>query len=213
MALNAIKKVPIDFQSFADFGCGEGSFLEEIQTLYPNVDLYGLDFSKESVELCKKRIPNGTFAEHDITKAENPFKKIVDVAISSEVIEHVQEHEAAVKNMSEWCRYLIITVPGGELDEMAKDMGHLRHYTLRSLTKLANDSGLEIVYKRSWGFPMAWPLYSRLRNQAGYGAVTGKYSKKKIMLCRLLYTSFFLNDMFNLGNKHFILLHNPNLKG
>ena len=115
------------------------------------------------------------------------------------------EDEKAIKNMASWCKYLIITVPGGERDQMAIDMGHVRHYTCDSLTERCKAAGLNVLFSRSWGFPLAYPWYARIRNNAGYQAVTGQYSFKKKLVATALYYLFFLNDFFSGGNKVVLL--------
>jgi SAM-dependent methyltransferase len=197
----------------ADIGCGEGSLLAEVASHYPSAELLGCDFSTVSVEACRRRLPDGTFVVHDVHDPANPFGRVVDVAINSEVIEHVEDDRAAVANMASWCRHLILTVPSGELDDMSRQMGHLRHYDERSLTHVVEAAGLEVVECRTWGFPLAHPWYSRMRNRAGYSTVIGRYSTRKRLLTHALYGAFFLNDLFRGGNKLFLLARNPGLAG
>lgn len=204
-------KIPDAISSIADIGCGEGSLLLELEKLYPKASLLGVDYSKSSVDHTATRFKKlgleekGKFSVHDITDPTNPFGRIVDVAVSSEVLEHMNEDELAIENMARWCRYLIITVPGGRRDQMAIDMGHVRHYDNDSLTAKCESAGLEVLFCRSWGFPFAYPWYARLRDRAGYSAVTGSYGLKKRIVSTLLYYLFFLNDLFFGGNKVILL--------
>lgn len=195
--------------SLGDFGCGDGSLLSELSKANPSLTLFGCDFSNTSVEQCKKRLPQATLSVHDITDPASPFKKMVEVGITSEVLEHIENDELALRNMGNWCKKLIVTVPGGELDETSKEMGHLRHYTRNSLTNLAARAGLEVLHIKEWGFPFAYPWYARMRNNAGYGAVTGKYGLGKKLLCHALYGLFLMNDIFDSGNKLVMLCRNP----
>jgi SAM-dependent methyltransferase len=198
-------------QSIVDIGCGDGTLLSHIGKHYTQTSLFGCDFSSASVRICRERLPRAVFALHDILTESNPFGRVMDVGISSEVIEHVEDDAAAVKNMAMFCRYLILTVPGGKLDESSRQMGHLRHYSRLSLHKVAENAGLDIFYSRSWGFPLAYPLYAWLRNRAGYSAVTGKYGPAKRTACHFLFGLFYINDLFASGNKIFLLARNPRL--
>lgn len=200
-------------ESIADIGCGDGSFLSQARCLYPNASLLGSDLSTTSVEICRKRIPGGSFVVCDITREGNPFGQIVDVGISSEVIEHVTDDVLAVKNMARFCRYLILTVPGGTLDKTSRRMGHLRHYSESALRSLVERGDLDAVFCRTWGYPFAYPLYAKLRDLAGYSVITGEYGPFKRILCHLLYAFFHLNDLFSGGNKIFILARNRRLNG
>ncbi|WP_161598349.1 class I SAM-dependent methyltransferase [Pseudodesulfovibrio senegalensis] len=195
--------------SLGDFGCGDGSLLQELSIATPGVELFGCDYASASVEQSRKRLPNAHIVEHDVTRAESPFGRRVDVGVTSEVLEHIEDHEAALRNMGSWCKRLIVTVPGGALDETSREMGHLRHYTKDSLKELAERAGLQCEEIREWGFPFAYPWYARMRNRAGYGAVTGQYSAGKKLLCHALYSLFFLNDFFDSGNKLVMLCRNP----
>jgi hypothetical protein len=114
-----------------------------------------------------------------------------------------------VRNMSRWCRHLIITVPGGPMDQTAQRMGHLRHYDAERLRRLVDGAGMEVLCLRTWGFPLAYPLYARLRNRAGYEFVTGQYGYGKRALSRLLYMVFYMNDFFRGGNRLFLLARSP----
>ncbi|MGN6733492.1 MAG: methyltransferase domain-containing protein, partial [Candidatus Binatia bacterium] len=56
-----IKKMirPLDFKSVLDVGCGQGSFLKELQTEFPDIRAHGIDISRTAVELARKRMPDG----------------------------------------------------------------------------------------------------------------------------------------------------------
>jgi SAM-dependent methyltransferase len=199
--------------SIADIGCGDGSLLSEISRVYPHAALYGVDSSRVAIDICQHRIPTGTFSIQDICHDPVTLGRSVDVAINSEVLEHVPDDEAALRHMAKCCRYLIITVPGGRLDENAQQMGHLRHYDESSLTALVERVGLEVLYCRSWGCPFAYPFYAQLRNQARHGALTGRYGWRKRAIAHMLYGLFYLNDLFGGGNKIFLLAINPACEG
>ena len=192
-------------ESVADFGCGEGSLLQEIGQNHPQARLYGFDFSPVAASVSSQRLPQAKIVTHDIREPTNPFDEVVDVGISSEVLEHLEDDVAAIRNMACWCRYLIVTVPGGRLDEMARGIGHLRHYDATDLSRAMQQSGLKVLYARAWGFPFAYPWYARLRNAAGSEAVTGHYGPAKRLVAQSFYRLFFLNDLFSGGNKVFLL--------
>jgi len=208
MIMGLLKQVE-PFQSVADFGCGDGSLLELVADKYTDAKLYGTDFAKESVKICQQRIPSATIRLQDLLDSGRPFEEKVDVAISSEVLEHVADDATALANMAKWSRHLIVTVPGGPLDEMAAQMGHVRHYSTETLGKLAKDAGLEIVSLRAWGFPFAYPWYAKLRNRAGMQSVTGSYGPVKMASLNLLYALFYMNDFFSSGNKILMLARTP----
>ncbi len=206
--LRLLKNIPHP-KTIADIGCGEGSLLSDISLRYQSSQLLGCDFSEVSVKQSKQRIPNGRFVVHDLRNPDNPFGEIVDVGINSEVIEHIDDDVSAVRNMASWCRHLIVTVPSGRLDDSARAMGHLRHYTEPSLRRIVEGAGLDVLLIRTWGFPFAYPFYARMRNRVGHEEVTGSYSPMKRLITHSLYGLFYLNDAFRGGNKLFLLASNP----
>ncbi len=193
------------FDSLADVGCGEGTLLTCIARHYPQVRLYGLDLSSESVAVCQRRVPDARLICADVLQTTRPFDRDVDVAVVSEVLEHLDDDHQAVRNLHTWCRHLIITVPSGPMHADAKAMGHRRHYAKDDLTGLLEQCGYHVLAIRAWGFPMAAPVYAWLRGRAGYGAVTGHYGPARRALTHALYAAFFLNDLFDAGNKLFAL--------
>ena len=207
-----LRQIPAP-RSIADVGCGEGSLLAELGRLYPQARLFGADFSEVSVCTSRRRIPRGTFAVSDVRDPQPPFDEAVDVAVISEVLEHVDEDQKAIANLAKWCRHLIVTVPGGRLDELAERMGHLRHFDVPMLRERAERGGFDVLFCRAWGAPFAYPLYARLRNRAGYATVTASYGLAKRMVSHGLYALFYLNDFFPGGNKVFLLGRSRQLAG
>lgn len=207
--MKLINLLPERPRTIADLGCGNGKLLEYIGKKINNFQIFGSDISDRGLDQCRKKYPNGFFSYQDLTIVSNPFDpRVVDLGICSEVIEHLKDDKPALKSLALMCRYVIVTVPSGPLDEMAKGMGHYRHYTADELAKKLNDAGFDVLYKKTWGGPFSYPLYTYLRNKAGVQYVSGKYSPFKILLTNLLYVLFHLNDFFNFGDKVFILAKN-----
>lgn len=209
--LKLIGKLDDAPKSIADVGCGNGKLLQYVNQFYPKAQYYGSDLTLNSILKCKDLFPEGKFYQQNLNVVANPFPEIVDLSICTEVIEHVENDHNALLNMAKFSRYLIITVPSGPVDQMSKDMGHLRHYSEEALIEKLDKAGFKTLYSKVWGGPFAYPLYSTLRDKAGSGYVTGQYSPFKKALTHILYCSFFLNDFFNFGNKVFVLCKNKNL--
>jgi len=209
--MKLIRLLPEKPKTIADLGCGNGKLLNYLHTRIRNVKFLGSDLSDQGVEQCKRRFPNGLFVQQDLTQISNPFQQVVDLVVCSEVIEHLEDDQSAFASFSLMCRYLIITVPSGPVDEMARRMGHYRHYTANELSKKLKDAGFDVIYKKTWGGPFSYPLYSFFRNKAGVQYVTGEYSVPKKILTHILYFIFYFNDLFNFGDKVFILAKNQKI--
>nr|CRH06219.1 conserved protein of unknown function [Candidatus Magnetococcus massalia] len=203
--LNGVERI-------ADFGCGTGELLLRIKQLFPQAELQGCDFAEGGCQIAAKRLPHADFRTFDLRQSSQPFPQIADLGFCLEVIEHIDDDQQVLGNLSHWCKYLVLTVPAGELDQLAQEVGHLRHYSAEGLRRSLPKNGWEVVQCREWGFPFAYPWYSRLRNRAGTGVTMGQYSLQKRLLTHLLYLLFFLNDPFTQGgNKVFVLARSTKL--
>jgi SAM-dependent methyltransferase len=77
-------------------------------------------------------------------------------AICSEVLEHVADPVAALRNVRGMLAAggrLIVTVPAGPMSAFDKHIGHLRHFTPSSLEAALRAAGLEVVELHGAGFP------------------------------------------------------------
>ncbi len=76
-----------------------------------------------------------------------------DTVVSCNVLEHIEDHVAAVRSMADQLREggrTIIFVPAGPyaLGRLDRELGHYRRYTLRSLRSTMEAAGLEWEYGR-----------------------------------------------------------------
>ncbi len=102
---NKIKKD----ESFLDIGCWSGATVLELNK---KCDAYGADFNKRTLVLADKKIKS-KLVFCDITK-NKPFDKKFDWILMSEVLEHIEDEDRALKNVSASLKSggkLILTVP------------------------------------------------------------------------------------------------------
>lgn len=78
-----------------DVGCAYGYVLDVLSGF--GYKVYGLDISDYAIKKAKERLPDGTFAAHDIQKSM-PFKDKFDFITCIETLEHLKNPEAAIKN-------------------------------------------------------------------------------------------------------------------
>ncbi len=95
-----------------DVGCSAGGILLEIQNQIPNANLFGID-----IDFCAMKFAAlfGNTAVVDIEKfAPSDWHEKFDYIICSDVLEHLQDPLAAMKNMRELLKptgYLIANMP------------------------------------------------------------------------------------------------------
>ena len=186
----------IDFSSLIDIGCGSGELLKEL-SLSPEITLSGVDFSSTAITQVSQAL-KGRFEVVDIQTASPSFS--ADAGVCSEVLEHLDNDGAAIANISRVVKHLVVTVPSGPVTESALAMGHVRHYTRKSLSEKLESNGFKVVDIRAWGTPFHDPLYAWIRSQSPEGATTGEYGLFRRLVSSALYTLFHLN-VFDHGHK------------
>ena len=140
-----------------DVGCGKGQFLDRASERMPDVALVGLDLFSNAPR------PEISFVHGDIFTT--PLDRRFDAVVTMGTIEHVPDVRSFVERLKKLC------VPGGhivimtvnersfsyEVGRILKGLGmpiafnriydrhHLNHFNLRSLRRLLDLSGLEVI--------------------------------------------------------------------
>jgi ubiquinone/menaquinone biosynthesis C-methylase UbiE len=130
-----------------DLGCGMGALTKELMVYG---DVYGLDFSSESIKFCKERGLNNVF-QGDATNIPFDDQKF-DIVLSLDVLEHIQDHDKAVKEVKRVLKQnglFIAFVPAFmSLWSVNDDLSeHKRRYTKRELNNVIINNGFTV--KRS----------------------------------------------------------------
>ncbi len=194
-----------------DYGSGPGLLLEEIKSAFglPDADLGGCDISRTGLEKARQRLPGGKFFVGEFPELERP----IDVAITSEVIEHTAEYRKVLQWMADHLKPggdLIITTPGGTMDPPDEYYGHIQHFTLPQLTSILEDLGLDVQVARYWGFPFftlqKWVTkknFDSIRDNYMHGELDWK----KRLIFKATYYAYFVHDLVSKGPQIFIHAH------
>jgi ubiquinone/menaquinone biosynthesis C-methylase UbiE len=143
-----------------DIGCSGGVLMELLLSKgFENV--YGIDISTESIEICRKRGLQNVFVE-DAQKTHFP-EGYFDVIICSDILEHIEEQEKAVL---EWKRMLkkggsiICFVPAFAFLWSQHDSAnmHYRRYLRKKLCHLFRGNGFKIDRSSYWNFTLFVPV-------------------------------------------------------
>jgi len=130
-----------------DVGCGTGHFIEELLKVYSEIKCTGIDFSTESIEICKGININAEFYISDIYSDSNESLNKFDLVVCSEVLEHLTVPKKAVMNLLELLTpkigKLIITVPNGRIDTYE---GHIHFWSPESFKLFIEDIFDQKVY-------------------------------------------------------------------
>ena len=182
----------LEFETFADIGCGRGEFIRMLAQRRPDLRrMVGTDFAEETLGAVRRALPSAEFFTLDI--ARECLHEAFDVVLCSEVIEHVSQQKEVIKNLSAMVRpagHLIVTCPTGRMFATEVAFGHVRHPTARDLQTWGEAAGLETVQSYCWG----WPTYSLLKYATNINPgfanrqfASGSYSRFKIALNDMLY--------------------------
>ena len=191
-----------------DYGSGAGLLLAEIKSEWGlrDADLAGCDISRTGINEAKQRIPGGHFVASEFPS----FDRAIDIAITSEVIEHTTRYREVLAWIAGNLRpggHLILTTPGGTMDPPDQYYGHVQHFTLEELTALLEDLGFTLKVARYWGFPFftlqKWVTrknFDRIRDRYMHGDL----DVKKRAIFTLTYYAYFVHDLLSRGPQIFI---------
>jgi len=211
--LNMLKE--LHFSDCIDTGCAQPYLLQEIKRRF-QVKGYGCDISTTVIKENKEKAPDCEFKVLDLEKEKWPNDRQFDLVISSEVIEHIADWEAAVKNIASMAkRYLLITVPSGKIRKIDRTVGHYRHYLGNELISHIENQGFRCLRSFHHGFPMH-SLYKRLINNFAPDKIYasfqggGEYTFLQKMFSQIIYITFYLNYLFSKGTQLFVLAERQN---
>jgi SAM-dependent methyltransferase len=142
-----------------DLGCGSGTLLSRIRTVVPGARLIGFDVERKALELAHQAVPGGEFTLADLSAADfdaGELRGKADVVLCSEVLEHLEQPEHAVRRALTLLKpggVFVVTVPVGTITAFDRAIGHLRHYTLGAAETLLTANGFRVDRSYLWGFP------------------------------------------------------------
>jgi 2-polyprenyl-3-methyl-5-hydroxy-6-metoxy-1,4-benzoquinol methylase len=131
----------IDFENLHEAGCGEGYVAEYISKIYPNVRITASDLSRNKITEAKARASNVAFSAESIYRlpySDNAF----DLVVASEVLEHLEQPENALKEILRVSNeHILVSVPnepiwricnmvrGKYVGRLGNTPGHIQHWS------------------------------------------------------------------------------------
>ena len=153
-----INKYAVDKKNIIDIGCGAGTLCFYIAS--KRIRALGVDISSKAIKICQESSKSmGLDKLVKFKVVDFPNKSIngkFDLVIFTEVIEHLRDDKLALEkifNMLNKRGVTIITTPSlnaplyrlGYADNFDKRVGHLRRYTVESLSLLCQEAGFKII--------------------------------------------------------------------
>ncbi len=143
---------------FIEFGAGRGSFLPLVAERFPWLELSAHEDSAAALEVLRglerlHSVHSGLLDESlDLGRA-------FDVAVCSEVLEHIEDDGAALDALIRHLRpggrlYLSVPLRPDLWTRVDQEVGHQRRYERGRLAAMCRDRGLEVLADRATGFPL-----------------------------------------------------------
>jgi hypothetical protein len=120
-----------------DYGCGRGDLLQMMTDA--EIDCCGADISEKAVDICRERGLRAMRTDDTVPRPRDLFERFRgmtreldrdrwDVIVCTEVLEHIKDHRAKIRELLSRCDLLIYSVP---LDCLPPGLEreHLRVYT------------------------------------------------------------------------------------
>lgn len=131
-----------------DFACGIG-YGSSILSVASSSDIYGYDIDAETIEYARTHYASNG-AVFEVRNGDNPGDlPLVDVAVSFETIEHIQDPRPLLLALRESAKVLYASVPNEEVMPYLRPDGtiyefHHRHYTKRQFNDLLESCGWHV---------------------------------------------------------------------
>jgi 2-polyprenyl-3-methyl-5-hydroxy-6-metoxy-1,4-benzoquinol methylase len=118
----------LNFNKLADIGTGDGKIVRELNKLFPEKEIIGIDYSVRAIALAKALNPGLKFQVLDINKSD--IADEYDIITSIEVIEHIPKNELdefinSLYRLLKPGGYLLLTVPHANVPLVEK---HYQHF-------------------------------------------------------------------------------------
>ncbi len=136
-----------------EMGCGTGFVLSGLCATFPQARLSGSDIFTEGLTFTAKRVPNAFLFQMDARHI--PFREEFDLIGAFDVLEHIEEDNAALAQMYQACKPgggIVLTVPQhrwlwSRVDDFAH---HKRRYTRAELIEKTASAGFRVEYATSF---------------------------------------------------------------
>ncbi|HEU0234431.1 MAG TPA: methyltransferase domain-containing protein [Gallionella sp.] len=151
--MDVMRKYFPDPGKVLEMGCGTGFVLSGLCAAFPQARLSGSDIFTEGLTFTARRAPGAFLFQMDACHI--PFQEEFDLIGAFDVLEHIEEDEAALAQMYQACKPgggIVLTVPQhrwlwSRVDDFAH---HKRRYTRAKLTEKLARAGFQVEYATSF---------------------------------------------------------------
>jgi SAM-dependent methyltransferase len=174
-----------------EIGCGNGLVQRQIEDHF-GLPVDGIDLNLAPLRASVSR--KGNLFYYNIFEERAEFEEAYEFLVLFDVIEHVDDQAAFLARASDFVRpggAIAINVPARQELFSAYDdqAGHLRRYSLESLSKVVGEAGLNEKASTYWGYPLVPLLWLRkqiLRNIRADRVIESGFSPRNSVANRAL---------------------------
>lgn len=140
-------------KNFLEVGCGTGFVLAGVASVFPRLKLFGSEISSAGLVHAARRVESAELFQMDARAI--PFRDEFDVIGAFDVLEHIHEDEAVLREM--YCAVrpgggIVLTVPQhaflwSQTDAHAR---HVRRYAAQDLTAKVEAAGFRVEQMTSF---------------------------------------------------------------
>lgn len=148
-------------------GCGEGHLASILLNSFVNVNYTGFDIDKEMIQQAKDLMPSAKFNVGSIYELDTYKQEEFDLCLVSEVLEHLDEPQKALRLLSELSsEYYLFSVPREPvwrilnvlrlkyIKDLGNTPGHFQHWSKKHFIQTIK-SQFDIVEIKS---PFPWTM-------------------------------------------------------
>lgn len=149
-------------------GCSSGFLLRELVHEWPDSLVIGSDYLLEPLKVLARRLPHVPLLRFDLVTCPLPSAS-VDAVVLLNVLEHIEDHVAAMGQVARVLRpggIAVVEVPAGPglYDVYDRYLHHFRRYHLGELARLAEDAGLTVIERSHLGF-FVYPAFVAVKRR------------------------------------------------
>ena len=153
-----------------EVGCSSGYLLKELADDWSTSLVIGADYISDPLNRLAGQIPDVPLLRFDMVKCPLPSAS-VDAVVLLNVLEHIEDHRAAVNQVARILKpggIAVVEVPAGPrlYDVYDKSLRHFRRYRQAGLCRLLEREGLRVIERTHLG-AFLYPAFAvtKRRNQ------------------------------------------------
>jgi len=158
-----------------EIGCSSGYLLKDIQSSFPQAILVGADIVTAPLHRLSSALKGVPLVQMDLLRCPLPENSF-DIVIALNVLEHIEDDEAALRQMARLLRpggALVLEVPRGAkyFDYFDAYLRHFRRYERSDLHRKMISAGFERIETKTLGWSL-FPVFALIKkfNRLRYGA-------------------------------------------